>query len=156
MVKEFHTVFEHPHPVVLDNNVLSNNKKLIQFRIDLIEEELRELKDAVRDDDLTEVVDALGDLEYVLNGMAIAIGVDLPKVTKLVHESNMTKLCKTEQEALDTIEYYKTLKGFENVTVGYRPSPAGFGFVVYNVSTSKVLKSMYFKLPDFSSILTNS
>jgi predicted HAD superfamily Cof-like phosphohydrolase len=36
--------------------------------------------------------DALGDLEYVVNGMALGMGIPLPEVVAEIHRSNMTKL----------------------------------------------------------------
>ena len=62
------------------------------LRVGLIREELRELADALDAEDLVEVADALGDLDYVVNGAAIAFGIDLPAVTREIHRSNMTKL----------------------------------------------------------------
>lgn len=63
-----------------------------KLRVKLISEELRELRDALDAEDIVEVADALGDLDYVVNGAAIAFGIALPAVTREVHRSNMTKL----------------------------------------------------------------
>ena len=42
--------------------------------------------------DLVGAADALGDLEYVVNGAAIGMGIPLPEVVEEIHRSNMTKL----------------------------------------------------------------
>ena len=63
-----------------------------QLRIDLIEEELGELKDACRQEDLVAVADALTDLLYVVYGAGHAFGIDLDKCFEEVHRSNMSKL----------------------------------------------------------------
>lgn len=42
--------------------------------------------------DVVAAADTLGDLEYVVNGMALGMGVDLPAVVREIHRSNMTKL----------------------------------------------------------------
>lgn len=152
MVDEFHATFGHPRPKELQRDALETQPDLIKLRVALVTEEYKELLTAVVSKDIIGVIDALGDLLYVIYGMGVALGIDLNKVFKLVHESNMTKLCKTVEEACKTIEYYKTLPGFETTIVGHRPSDTGNGHVVYDVKTGKILKSMFFKLPNFESV----
>ncbi len=59
---------------------------------DLIAEEFDELQSAWAAGDLVEVADALGDLAYVVYGAAIEYGIDLDRVIREIHRSNMTKL----------------------------------------------------------------
>lgn len=66
--------------------------KICQLRIDLIAEELEELKQAIADRDVVEVADALTDLLYVVYGAGHAFGVDLNACFDEVHNSNMSKL----------------------------------------------------------------
>ena len=66
--------------------------KIVQLRIDLIEEELNELKEAVKNNDIVEVADALTDILYVTYGAGHAFGVDLDKCFDEVQRSNMSKL----------------------------------------------------------------
>lgn len=152
-VGQFHEVFGHPKPSTLQKDILVNNPKLAQFRLDLIEEEVKELNKAVDENNMTEVIDALGDILYVVYGMGHAFGINLDNAFKIVHESNMSKLCNNETQAKETIEYYKTLSGFENVDVRYRLSTDGNYYVIYNAETGKILKSKYFKLPDFTNLM---
>ena len=63
----------------------------------LIKEEWGELKDAVKEHDFGEVIDALSDILYVVYGFGASIGVDMDEAYRLVHESNMSKLCKNEE-----------------------------------------------------------
>jgi predicted HAD superfamily Cof-like phosphohydrolase len=74
-------------------------KDVVKLRMDLIREEVQELEDAVKEKDFKETVDALGDIVYVVYGMAVSMGIDLHKAFKIIHESNMSKLCKTEEQA---------------------------------------------------------
>ena len=62
------------------------------LRVELIREELEELKDAVAENDIIEVADALTDLLYVVYGAGHAYGIDLDKCFEEVHASNMSKL----------------------------------------------------------------
>ena len=66
--------------------------KINQLRISLIQEELDELKEAMTNNDLLEVADALIDLLYVTYGAGHAFGIDLDKCFNEVQNSNMSKL----------------------------------------------------------------
>ena len=70
---------------------LSNNK-INDLRISLINEELEELKQAIKDKDILEVADALTDILYVAYGAGHAFGINLDKCFNEVQESNMSKL----------------------------------------------------------------
>lgn len=104
-VKEFMLKFGHP---VYDKPTEIEDGDWLHMRLELIREELGELYEACGYDisEWDEIVptrqmartnviaaaDALGDLEYVVNGMAIGMGIPLPEVVKEIHRSNMTKL----------------------------------------------------------------
>ena len=66
--------------------------KINKLRIDLIKEELEELKEAMKNNDLLEVADALTDILYVTYGAGHAFGIDLDKCFEEVQNSNMSKL----------------------------------------------------------------
>ena len=68
------------------------SEKIVSLRIDLINEELQELKQAVKKHDIKEVADALTDILYVTYGAGHAFGIDLDKCFKEVQNSNMSKL----------------------------------------------------------------
>ena len=73
-------------------NASLSSDKINKLRIDLIEEELEELKDAINKKDLKETVDALTDILYVVYGAGHAFGVNLDKCFEEVQNSNMSKL----------------------------------------------------------------
>ena len=66
----------------------------VNLRVDLIEEEYDELKQAVysHDGSMTDVADALSDILYVVYGMAHSFGIDIDECFREVHVSNMSKL----------------------------------------------------------------
>ena len=74
------------------NNPSFSTEKINQLRISLIQEELDELKEAMTNNDLLEVADALTDLLYVTYGAGHAFGIDLDKCFNEVQNSNMSKL----------------------------------------------------------------
>ena len=66
--------------------------KINKLRIDLIKEELDELKEAIDNYDIKEVADALTDILYVTYGAGHAFGINLDKCFEEVQNSNMSKL----------------------------------------------------------------
>ena len=69
-----------------------SSEKINNLRINLINEELEELKDAIKNNDLKETIDALTDILYVTYGAGHAFGIDLDKCFDEVQNSNMSKL----------------------------------------------------------------
>lgn len=63
-----------------------------KLRIELIEEELNELKEAIANGDLVEIADALTDILYVTYGAGHTFGLDLDACFDEVQSSNMSKL----------------------------------------------------------------
>ena len=139
-IVEFHKAFGLLHSDYHDPYAVED-EKLVKLRIGLIEEELNELKDAIKNNDFTEVRDAIGDLLYVTYGTASSFGINADEDYDVIHRSNMTKLCKTEDEAQETVEWYKN-----NNTVYdspcYRKCDDDIHWVVYNKSSGKILKSI--------------
>ena len=111
------------------------------------------LNSGIKDKDFTEVIDALGDILYVVYGSGSSFGIDLDKAFDLIHKSNMTKLCKSEEEAIQTVEWYKENETRYD-TPAYRLSDDKKYYVVYNESTGKILKSINYKPVKFDSIFS--
>lgn len=68
------------------------DNETIVLRLELIEEELKELREAIGNANIVEVADALTDILYVTYGAGHAFGIDLDKCFQEVQESNMSKL----------------------------------------------------------------
>jgi predicted HAD superfamily Cof-like phosphohydrolase len=90
-VKEFHTAFaighgEHPRAD------LGETKKMLRFN--LMKEENEEYLEAVQNNDLIEIADALGDMLYILCGTIIEHGLQhkIEEVFDEIQRSNMSKL----------------------------------------------------------------
>ena len=68
------------------------NDKIVKLRSELIKEEFEELNQAINDNDIKEVADALTDILYVTYGAGHAFGINLDKCFDEVQKSNMSKL----------------------------------------------------------------
>ena len=86
-----------------------SSDKINKLRIDLIKEELDELRDAMNNNDLLEVADALTDILYVTYGAGHAFGIDLDQCFDEVQNSNMSKLDKDGKPIYN--EAGKVMKG---------------------------------------------
>jgi predicted HAD superfamily Cof-like phosphohydrolase len=86
-----------------------SSDKINKLRIDLIKEELDELQDAMKNNDLLEVADALTDILYVTYGAGHAFGIDLDKCFDEVQNSNMSKLGENGEPIYN--ESGKVMKG---------------------------------------------
>ena len=87
-VKKFMNTFGQE---VLNKPTFPENK-IIKLRLDLIKEELNEFKQALDNNDLLEVADALTDILYVTYGAGHAFGINLDDCFDEVQNSNMSKL----------------------------------------------------------------
>ena len=91
------------------NKPAFSTDKINKLRIDLIKEELEELTEAMKNNDLLEVADALTDILYVTYGAGHAFGIDLDKCFEEVQNSNMSKLDKNGKPIYN--ESGKVMKG---------------------------------------------
>lgn len=152
-VIEFNNSFGVPINTEPQFDMYDTKQKLVQYRLDLILEEVDELKDSIKNKDFKETIDALADILYVTYGAFASFGVDADKAFDIVQRSNMSKLCKTEQEAVDTVEWYRKNQKDRYDSPSYRKSDDGIHWVVYNESTMKILKSINFITPNFDELL---
>ena len=153
-VIEFNKSFGVPVFDTPQKTITEDDPKLTKLRLDLILEETKELQEAIMTHDFTEIVDALSDILYVVYGAGASFGIDLDKAFDIVHRSNMSKLCVTEDEAKETVQWYEDNKKKTGYDIqGYRKSEDGKYWVVYNKSTGKILKSINYTPANFKSII---
>lgn len=158
-VAEFQNRFDCP---IANSPCIAERARL---RIDLLQEELDELRVAVEAGDVVETADALVDLQYVLSGAVLEFGMAsrFKELFNEVHRSNMSKACASLDEAERTVNHYHDTKGFEceirssnapnysngvtngsnntNTELDETPLPPT-SYVVYRTQDGKVLKSI--------------
>ncbi len=83
--------------------------KIVKLRVDLIKEELEELIEAIKNNDIVEVADALTDILYVTYGAGHSFGINLDKCFEEVQRSNMSKLDSDDKPIFN--ESGKVMKG---------------------------------------------
>lgn len=145
MVSKFHELFDAP---ILDTPQIPADRA--QLRINLLQEELNELKEAVAAWDLVEVADALADLQYVLSGAVLEFGLKdvFADMFAAVQDSNMSKACDTLADAQATQAHYRDERWME-----CRIEQKWDKYIVYRNSDDKVLKSINYTPVDLKPFL---
>lgn len=145
-VEQFHRTFNQP---VLESPQIPNEQRC-ELRVRLLQEELDELKEAIKDNDLVEVADALCDIMYVLSGAIIEFGMKdkFDDLFNEVQRSNMSKACNTIEEAEATVAHYKKTKDTNSII-----KESNGKFNVYREGDNKVLKSVEYSPADLKTML---
>ena len=124
------------------------DKKDAEFVINFIQEELDELREAVEQENIQEILDAILDITYVgLGNGAMVFGLKdkIWEAYQEVQASNLSKICTTLEEAEETVKVRSEQQGepchYEEV---------GDNYVVYRTSDKKVMKSINYFRPDLS------
>ncbi len=145
-VAEFHRTFKHP--ILASPTIPSIDR--CKLRIALLAEELDELREAIDDNDIIEVADALCDIQYVLSGAILEFGLGdkFKDLFDEVQRSNMSKVCHSESEANETVAHYAAKDGTEC----YFKEEDG-KWLVYRKSDNKTIKSVNYSPADLKRIL---
>ena len=144
-VEEFNTVMGKDWQ---NRSTPTINKKDAEFVINFIQEELDELREAVEQENIQEILDAILDITYVgLGNGALVFGLKdkIWEEYQEVQASNLSKICTTLGEAEETVKVRSEEQGepchYEEV---------GSNYVVYRTSDKKVMKSINYFRPDLS------
>lgn len=120
--------------------------------IDNLGEAYDNLETETKTANFTNTINSTMEVLYLTYVIGNIMGVDLDKSIQMVHESNMSKICSSEEEAQKTVQWYK-----ENETrydsPCYRKSEFTDGFVVFNESTGKILKNVNYHAVDLSEFI---
>jgi len=127
-------------------------KKETDFVYDFCIEEITEYQEACKNGDIVEILDAICDIAYVTLGNATMLHGLKDKIWpayKEVQASNMSKSCKTEEEAIQTVSQRSKEQDspchYEKV---------GDYYVVYRTRDRKVMKSINYFRPDLKQFFT--
>jgi predicted HAD superfamily Cof-like phosphohydrolase len=141
----FHQTFKHP---ILSAPSIPDDKRC-QLRVSLIEEELKELEEGIKNKNIVEIADALCDIQYVLSGAILEFGLadQFKALFEEVQRSNMSKACKSEEEAKATVLHYAN----QGVPSYYQREDDLY--LVYREGDNKTLKSINYSPADLEGIL---
>jgi predicted HAD superfamily Cof-like phosphohydrolase len=148
-VEEFNRTFGKPNnyePTIPE-------EKEWQFVYDFVLEELEEYRQACQNGDIVEILDALCDIAYVSLGNGVMLHGLKDKIWPAyqeVQDSNMSKSCSTEEEAMETV----TVRSKEQAEPCHFEQ-VGDRYVVYRSRDKKVMKSINYFRPDLTQFFTN-
>lgn len=145
-VSQFHKTFKHP----IEPEPTIPAAERCKLRVSLIAEELKELEEAIANKDLVEIADALCDIQYVLSGAVLEFGLGekFKSLFDEVQRSNMSKTCKSIEEAKATKAHYLATQGVESYI-----KQEGENYLVYRSSDNKTLKSINYSPANLKKIL---
>jgi predicted HAD superfamily Cof-like phosphohydrolase len=168
MVREFMLLFDQE----FRNKPTLPTRTEMDFRVNFIKEELEELETAWNKtffntdnnlSDLAEFADGICDLFYVLHGLVLQAGMQkiLPAMMAEVHRSNISKICKSQEEAEKTCEHVLETMGEScyirtkevQIFEGQKPQTV---WMVYRERDKKVMKSINWSAPDLKTIIENA
>jgi predicted HAD superfamily Cof-like phosphohydrolase len=125
-----------------------------KFVYNFILEELEEYREACERGDIVEVLDALCDIAYVSVGNGAMLHGLKDKIWPAYQEvqaSNMSKACKTEEEAIQTVKIRS-----EEHEVDCHYEKVGDYYIVYRSYDRKVMKNVNYFRPDLSQFFTKN
>jgi len=128
------------------------NEKEWMFVYNFILEELEEYKHACETGNIVEILDALCDITYVSLGNGAMLHGLKTKVWGAYQEvqaSNLSKACKTEEEAKATVEIRSKEQG-----AGCHYEKIGDYYVVYRTHDRKVMKNINYFKPNLTKFFT--
>lgn len=134
-----------------DDASLNQVTEALQLSIDAI-------RAACNQADFDKVSDALGQLLDATYRAAWCFALPIDRAFRLVHDNNMSKLCKTEADAIQSVAFYAEQPAFKDIVVNYRQSDDGKYFVMYNDTpghpqNGKILKAHTWREPDFAPLI---
>jgi NTP pyrophosphatase (non-canonical NTP hydrolase) len=140
LVEEWSKVFGL---LVNDNPTIPVEHEL-NLGIKLINEEVDELNEAVKNKDLNEIADAAGDSLWTIFRLMQVCGLEPNDVLQKVYESNMSKTDSSIDDAKITMKQY------EDMNIQVYQKNVGEYIITYRLSDNKVLKSHKFHTPNFN------
>ena len=151
-LEDIHTFNETFHKPENDKPTIPEN---YQFILDTIQEEKDELEEAFKQNDIVGVADALADLLYFVGNGILASGLadKFRAVWDEVQASNMSKVCRSEQEAKDSVEYMENLKGVPYYYKEWKNEKGEPYWIVYRVSDDKAGKCLHWFQPHLDRII---
>ncbi len=147
-VEEFNATMGKPNnyePVIPE-------RKEWEFVYNFVLEELEEYREACEGGDIVEILDALCDITYVAIGNGAMLHGLKNKIWPAYQEvqaSNLSKACKTEEEAQATVDK-RSIE--QNEACHYEK--VGEYYIVYRSRDRKVMKNINYFRPDLSQFFT--
>ena len=144
MVKQFNQVFGHAAPETPQYDIFTVSPHIVTLRNSLIQEEINELKEALQQNDVIEIIDALSDIQYVAYGLLVVYGIDGDsEFTKYIGNKYDLLDCERSEEIASQSNFYQTSNFISTLLYGNS----------FNVTPTTILEN--FKDPSFYEIFNN-
>lgn len=122
------------------------NKDLVENISTILNKYLKQLQKSTKEKNPMVIVNSLCHLLFITYSIGKCFGIDVNSDFDIVHKSNMSKICASEEEAQNTMMKYKNDARYPE-TYYVRND---FGYVVRNKANNKVLKSINYTPAKFN------
>lgn len=140
-----------PEPKLSTRVILSKEDELVEERMTLIFSFVEEINEFKSKWNSTEICEILSNLIYVIYDTFTLFNIDVDMAFNILHNSNLTKLCDSEDDAIKSVKYY--IHTNEYCDPQYMKIEHTDFYIIYNKSTNKILKSISYTVADFSTLL---
>ena len=151
---DFDNVFRLNHTIPTGNiNLDMFNSEDINDELHSYKYELEIMKNAIEDKDIYKIEQCFVDFITTIYEIGNLFNINLDKSFDMVHRSNMSKTCCSEEEANQTVEWYKNEYDKNKMpydTPKWRLSDDGNYYIIYNESTGKILKNINYQAVDLN------
>jgi predicted HAD superfamily Cof-like phosphohydrolase len=150
-IEKIHNQYFTTKEELINNTIFENyinNVRGIRYHTDI----LQKLTQNILEQSYNDINELILDYNNILDEISVRVfeianklNIDIGYYFRLVHESNMTKVCKTEEIAKNTVEWYKINENRYKQPVYKRVECDGEYYVVYDGETKKILKSIEYQ-----------
>lgn len=109
LVNKFNSIFQRSKLDALATFNEGKELDKLNGQIHLIDEEIQEIKDAIKDGDWEGLKDGIMDLLVVTYGLGYVTDIDCDKGLREVNRANMSKICNNQAEVVATTGYYASI-----------------------------------------------
>jgi len=147
---DFDNIFRSNH-TTSDVNLEMFDSEEVNDELHSYEYELEMMQNAMEDKDIYKIEQCFVDFITTVYALGDLFNINLDKSFDMVHRSNMSKTCSSEEEAEQTVtwyknEYQKNEMSYDTPT--WRLSDDGNYYIIYNESTGKILKNINYQAVD--------
>jgi hypothetical protein len=131
-----------------------DNETIIIDYMKCLSNYVADIKKNIKEENMQDVCRNTVEMTHYILCFGKVLNLDVELGMKTVNDSNYSKLCDTEAEAIKTVEWYKKndIKRYDSPS--YRRSTSGDKFVVFNKSTKKILKNVNWSEPNYKQYIT--
>jgi predicted HAD superfamily Cof-like phosphohydrolase len=131
------------------HNIVEENPEMLYDNLEDVTSVFELFISAYEENNFNNMKQYLANLIHDVYNYGYKLGFNMDLMFREVHSSNMSKVCVTIEEAEESIRRYKIEGRYSNPTVRVKNNY----YVVYDATTSKILKNYKWRKPDLAQFM---